>query len=201
MRFTKYGFFGALSILVLSNSLALAQHDSSNPLRKPARGSCDTADARKCAASVLHRLLGDDLIASLGYNPQVRIVPGVLPNAYATREQAIVLSSGLFANASEDELAFVIAHELGHLVLHTSTSAPLALLSPQQRYEGQVLREIEADQFAIRLLAKAAIDPRCALGLLGRLAGVGNEFHAELRTFYPSLDRRVRALAMNLEAP
>ena len=67
--------------------------------------------AGKCAA----RLRPGDV--------QVFVAPGAALNAYTfglSSPKAVVLYAGLFESMDEDELAFVIGHELGHVALgHT----------------------------------------------------------------------------------
>jgi beta-barrel assembly-enhancing protease len=88
----------------------------------------------------------------------VRLVVNPEPGAFAMNG-GIIVTTGLFAIAhGEDELAFVLAHEMGHLMLgHTG-----AITS-----EGM---ESEADLVALELMTGARYEPAGALTFLLRLA-------------------------------
>lgn len=91
---------------------------------------------------------------------------GVRPAAWSWGDGRIVVTNGLVDLLSDDELAAVLAHELGHIYLaHPSTpgKAPFAL-----RGNG-IEEERLADAAAVRLLRQVSIPPaalRSALTLV-----------------------------------
>lgn len=112
--------------------------------------------------------------------------------------RVIQINYGLAAAASDEELAVVFAHELGHLVLeHRRRLAAAGVekgffgeFGKNQRLNRQV--EVEADRMAVHLLANAGYDPAIAPAFwrttLGRRAGGGL-----LRSStYPSPEARAR---------
>ncbi|RIL06107.1 MAG: hypothetical protein DCC75_11100, partial [Proteobacteria bacterium] len=116
------------------------------------------------------------------------------PNAFALGAQTIALSTGLFNLVNtRDELAFVLAHELGHIALGHSIESP-ANLSPESQIEQHLKDEIQADRFAVQLMKNAGIAPDSALDLLARLSHGGNK-NAKVRTnIYYTLSPRLNAL-------
>lgn len=112
--------------------------------------------------------------------------------------RVIQINYGLAAAASDQELAVVFAHELGHLVLEHRRRLTAAGVKKgffgefgkNQRLNRQV--EVEADRMAVHLLANAGYDPSSAPAFwrttLGRRAGGGL-----LRSStYPSPEARAR---------
>ncbi len=114
--------------------------------------------------------------------------------------RVIQINYGLAAEASDDELAVIFAHEMGHLVLEHRRRLSGAGVEKgffgefgrNQRLNRQV--EVEADLVAAHLLANAGYDPTIAprfwRSSLGRRAGGGL-----LRSStYPSAEARARLI-------
>jgi hypothetical protein len=128
---------------------------------------------------------------------EIRSVSGI--NARSDG-RVIQINYGLAAEASDDELAVVFAHEMGHLVLEHRRRLSSAGVEKgffgefgrNQRLNRQV--EVEADRIAVHLLANAGYDPaiaprfwRSSLG--GRASG------GLLRSStYPSAEARARLI-------
>ena len=115
--------------------------------------------------AMLHKLAGDDLNAFLGFEPQLEVLISPRPNAFAVAPNKLVLSSALGNNnsASSAELAFVIAHELGHFILghhhkHSHHKHNKAGPTEDTLSLRELELEIEADIFAIQLLRDAGLD-------------------------------------------
>lgn len=157
------------------------------------------------AKQILHAFAGDDISAYFGLTPAILLVPDRAPNAYATPVNDIVISRGLLQVVESDaELGFVLAHELGHIMLHHNAPASepqLALTGTSRATQEFVARELQADAFAVRLLSQAGFEPRVALQLLSRLESFEAGNGVSLGRSYPSLDVRVRALEKNLSLP
>jgi predicted Zn-dependent protease len=172
---------------------------------------------------VLHRLLqaadGDEVrIRSFdwrlaGYRHDVL-------NAHATVTGRLLVSSGLDdAAVSDDTLAVVLAHEIGHVVLGhgirmacfalASVNPALALRVAQADFAaetwspGTPLRqqaselsqrfEVEADDFAVRLAHRAGYDPRALANLFSAQAHGQSEAFA--RGTHPELAARAARAA------
>ena len=111
-----------------------------------------------------------------------------------------------------DELAFVLGHEMGHVVKSHARDRLMAelvfdLLGRRAPGAGRVVRdllgkgyareqELEADRAAVRLLSTAGFDAGGALRALQRLEQLGPDRAglAEYFSTHPSLAERVRAL-------
>lgn len=88
----------------------------------------------------------------------VEIVPGRKLNAHADGEIAQLSSAVVNEAADDDELAFVIAHELAHNILEHPQQ-----LSKGKRGAGRILQtEVEADRMALSLMKRAGFDPTAA---------------------------------------
>lgn len=122
-------------------------------------------------APLLHALGGDDLRTFFGFVPAIELAPGQMPNAFAKAPNRIEITHGLLEfTASQEELAFVLAHELAHHMLGHSVAYPgFASSSPVQ--QAPVIRwEHEADALAVNLLSNAGFDSKAGAELLTRLA-------------------------------
>ena len=79
------------------------------------------------------------------------VVDSPVENAVCKPDGTIAICSGMMKLfRSEDEIAAVVAHEIGHAVAKHSGDA-----TPQM--------ELEADRIGIELMAKAGYDPRAAV--------------------------------------
>jgi hypothetical protein len=114
--------------------------------------------------------------------------------------RVVQVNYGLALAASDDELAVIFAHELGHLVLEHRRRLESAGVSKgffgefgrNQRLNRQV--EVEADRMSVHLLANAGFDPALAPAFwrstLGRRAS-GGLFRSST---YPSAEARAQLI-------
>lgn len=114
--------------------------------------------------------------------------------------RVIQVDYGLAAAASDEQLAVIFAHELGHVVLEHRRR--LAAAGVEKGFFGEFGRnqqlnrqvEVEADRISVHLLANAGYDPVIAPAFwrtsLGRRAG-GGILHSRI---YPSPEARARLL-------
>lgn len=118
----------------------------------------------------MHELGGHDLSAFFGFTPQISFHVSTERNAYAAYPYEVVLTTGLIESCyNRAELAFVIAHELGHLYKrHASGSA---LVNDRTIASDQRL-EVEADRFAAELLDGAQYGRLAGRLVLARLAAL-----------------------------
>lgn len=144
-------------------------------------------------------------------------------NAWAMAGGKMALYTGLVEkiNATDDELAQVLGHEIGHaLAKHSaeqmsvamassigvvavgvvsenkglaltgaSLAAALAVQMPNSR-----AAESEADEIGIRLAANAGYDPRAAITLWQKMAGVGGDRPPEFLSTHPAPENREKKL-------
>jgi predicted Zn-dependent protease len=174
-----------------------------------------------CAApagvAALETLMGRlSKAAGTGHAFQVVVVDWDLFNAFATPGERIVVTRALIEKAaSADEVAGVLAHEMGHgIELHPETGlvrglglaaaaelflggaggslANAGLLLTQLSYSR--VAEREADQQALSILKAAEISPKGLLGFFDRLAGIeksdGDSGFSVLRSHPQTKERR-----------
>lgn len=161
------------------------------------------------AAQQYVNLLGQALSAHSGanYKWHIGVIKSDAINAFAMPGGYILLSSGLLKSLeSEDELAFVLAHELSHVgrrhhyqvvqrqrladqaakglhaVTQDSDTAKLAQASGQIYARGlDKTAEFESDRLGVEIMTRAGYDPAAAINVLEKLQRFkGNDPRAEL---------------------
>lgn len=171
------------------------------------RQGCDDPAGQAALTALLRRV--DDADPQL----EVHVVRLKMVNAVTLPGGRIVIFDGLLKAAqSPDEVAGVIAHELGHVRHHDVTEAlvrQLGLSVLLGGLEGHVggytnallataysrRAEANADRFAIEQLRQAAISPAATAGFfrrLGKGAGGAERMFAYLNTHPVSADRAQR---------
>ncbi len=141
-------------------------------------------------------------------------VPGPAANAYALPGGFVFITAPLLelCGRDPDEIAFFLAHEVGHVVCghardQLTAGAILNAVGSRLAGVGALLRdalgkgysrslELDADREALCLVRAAGFDPRAAQGALGRLSRVApdNSGLAEYFSTHPALSERIRAL-------
>lgn len=97
----------------------------------------------------------------------MRFVRSDQPFAFSPGGGRIIVSDALVrVVANEAELAFVVAHEMGHYLLGHSAEILAGTVDIEQRREF----EIEADRFALGAIALAGYEPRVAPSAVRRLS-------------------------------
>ena len=164
------------------------------PSRVPAQ-LVSTDSWRKEAKRVLHRLVGDDLNAFLGFEPELAILETPTLDAFVSSNGTLTVSHGMlvFLN-SESEFAFLIAHEIAHVMLHHHEHKGMESSDIQEF----VKREIEADHLALKLVSEAGFSTSAALSLVQRLGNFGRDQGLAMEEMYPSL--RTRRLALQTDS-
>lgn len=192
---------------------AALQSDSKNRLAEP-----DSSHARRLA-----RLIGQDLEADgFRFTCKVYLSPEV--NAFAMADGTIRIYSGLMDMLDDDELRFVIGHEMGHVALehihkqlrlaYASSAARKAIASVdsaagdiarsqlggfvQQLMGAQFsqIEEKEADDYGLKFLKEKGYDPDAAVSALNKLATLGND-HSFLSS-HPAPGARAKRLTLQL---
>jgi len=177
------------SILLFLIFVSSAAAEASPEFRLPEPISAESMQG------VLHQLMGDDIKAFTGFMPTIEIKKNVFPNAFARGEATIVLTTGLLRQIeSEDELAFVLAHEIAHLMKHSGQSSEHTLFPQRSKLKSALELEYEADVFAVQLLKRAGFSPLAGAGILERNGHFGSEFGSPLFATHPSLLARLERL-------
>ncbi len=193
--------------------------------------SAEVAFGRECARELTARFPGpvapDDqrrlseigarLAAARGDPPRpfdFRVVPSSDPNAFALPGGFVFVTDGLLRlNADDrDASAFVVAHEMGHVLLSHARDRFMAdlvfdVVGRRVPAAGRVVREmlgkgysrdqeLDADREAVRLLQAAGFHPDGAVRALERLARHAPDQAglAEYFSTHPPLHERIRAL-------
>ncbi len=150
------------------------------------------------------------------------------PNAFALPGGFVFVSRPIvmLSEGNRDELAFVLGHEMGHIISGhaierivansavsmasraTAVRGPLA--GWLRRVGVQFLEtaysrdhELEADRLGVRLLASAGYDPQASVRLLGRLAelkaaSAPNDL-GEYFSTHPTFEMRIRSIRQYLQ--
>ncbi|MDH5297889.1 MAG: M48 family metallopeptidase [Desulfobulbaceae bacterium] len=195
---------------------AAAQQDNSSRVAPP-----ESPHARR-----LHRLVGQHLDqGEHRFNLKVYIEPTV--NAFAMADGSIRLYSGLMEMMTEDELRFVIGHEMGHVVKdHVKKKMMLAYagravrkgVASQENLAGNLARSLlgdvaeqllnaqfsqqeerEADDFGLEFLRANGYPPESAASALRKLAALGND-HSFLAS-HPAPGKRAERILARIANP
>ncbi len=170
---------------------SLGKHSLQSMVGK--RGVCVAKEGREALDRLVSRL---SLASGTDTNFKVTVADWGLLNAFATPGEYIVVTRKLITTAdSPDELAGVLAHEMGHgISLHPETGlvrvvglsatfellvgggggtlANLGILLAQLSYTRGA--EIEADEHALRILKAAKISPTGLAKFFKRVSGAGS---------------------------
>jgi Zn-dependent protease with chaperone function len=184
---------------------------------------CTGAEGRAALDRLMKRLAGDDFVMQ-GY--EIKVVSWNLLNAFALPGRQLVLTSRLIETVgSGDELAGVVAHEIGHglerhpetalvRILGLATIAKIfasgvgdtvsnaALLLVQFGYTRDAERE--ADRRAIDLMRTARIATRPLATFFNRLKkeeGGGSEPLGGILSTHPGIDERIRTIERVADYP
>lgn len=166
-----------------TRNLGAAFECGKDPSEAPGRAAFDKLDARLSAA------------ADLGTPLQIAVVRRPEANAVALPGGRIYVFQGLIAKAeTPDELAGVLAHEIGHVARRDGTKSILQgaglsflfgmllgdfvgggamVVAATTVLRSSYSRDVEraADGYAVDLMAKAEADPQALAHMLGRIAG------------------------------
>lgn len=151
-------------------------------------GEIDSDFEREYLAQLVARLTASGLAKQI--HPSIVLLNNTQSMAGSFASGAIVISRGLIQNLkSEGELAFVIAHEMGHLALGHRGERPS---------EHVAADELAADRFGLALLARANYDPRVSISSL--LHAAPAELFWISTESYPSVQERTQLLQRMLAA-
>lgn len=119
---------------------------------------------------------------------RAELVPSTRLNAHAGSEAITVTTALVEFAGSDDELAFLLGHELGHVALGHNEDEALGL-------SGVARRSVEsaADRFGLHAAARAGYDPRAAAEIVARLAAARDQ-RRRIDPAHPSLPARIAML-------
>lgn len=132
-------------------------------------------------------------------NAQIVLLENNLPHAESLPRGRIVIFSGFLGEMRhEAELAFVLAHELGHVqARHPEKEQDLLRTAEGQRDTAarRIRCELEADREGLLLMARAGYDPRVGLRFWDRFTGTQQAIQMQqLSGTHPSHEERIRTL-------
>lgn len=140
-------------------------------------------------------------VADFGCPLKVKFVDSKKVNAWADGTQVVITSAILARCDSDADLAFVLAHEMAHNLLHHRQRLALAGIQrsgllPIPSAASAMVRETEeeADRLAVRLTAASGYDVSQAVSFLDRLLNSGNGVHRAAAT-HPDAPRRLMLLS------
>ena len=169
------GFMVAFSALTASHCLAddsgLSNWPSVDQLSPKELEPFWNAQHKK----ILHSIAGDDLQAYFGIVPSLTVLDTPKLDAFVTEKGELYFSSGLLRLIeSESELAFIISHEIGHVLLghHRSALTRLHLASPGAKEGSYLHQEIGADALASDLLSEAGYDTASGVHFMERISKI-----------------------------
>jgi len=116
-----------------------------------------------------------------GRRPPIVVTPDLKKDACVLPNGNIIITTGLVKSCpTDDELAFIIAHELSHIVAGDFENSGTPSLIGSKGIPDSELREIKADFSAVHYMKNAGYDPRASIRVL---AGLGDESALKLRLY------------------
>lgn len=143
--------------------------------------------------------------APLGCPSQVHLARSAQRNAYADGRHVFLTTGVVDKLRSDDELAFLIAHEMAHNILgHAAIMRSDAVKHGIGRTlgrSGSVIRgtEREADQLGGQLMLAAGFDPLAGIQVLRRLGG--SDFGIALFQSHDPVGKRIDAMRALVQGP
>jgi Zn-dependent protease with chaperone function len=179
---------------------------------------CGLAESEKVGRAAFDRLVGRlEAAAALPVPLRVVVVRRSQPNAFVLPGGRIYVFEGLIAKSeSADELAAVIAHEIGHLAHRDGTRSVLqaaglsflfgillgdfvgggvVVIAARQVLQSAYARDVEAsaDLYGVGLMARVGGDPRALGAILTRISGA-NHPGMKILLDHPETRDRVAAI-------
>ena len=172
---------GIVSLGTAGNAKGITSSLPDSALATPIHHGEDIEKAFNYAVKLIKTSPSLSQYASLVGQPQLIVASDDTQiNACATRPQSpspcngpvgtvkVWLSLAELLADSPSELAFVIAHELGHVVqLHLGNQTSLQMISPPSSFNQTI--ETDADLFGFEVVLAAGYDPYGIAGALGKL--------------------------------
>lgn len=128
-----------------------------------------------------------------GRRPPIIVTPEPKKDACVLPNGNIIITTGLVEScATDDELAFIIAHELSHIAARDFENSGTPALIGSRGIPDSELREMKADLSAVHYMKNAGYDPRASIRVL---AGIADESALKLRLY--SLSNYLKTLLHN----
>jgi Zn-dependent protease with chaperone function len=183
---------------------------------------CGQAEAQKPGRAAFDKMVGQlERAAELPFPLRVIVIRNSDANAFALPGGYIYVHQGLVEKSERpDELAGVIAHEIGHVANRDGTRSALqaaglsflfgmmlgdfvgggaVILATNAILKNSYSRDVEADAdaYGVRLMTKAGGDPRALGTILQRIAGT----HSGMKILLDHPETEDRVTAINLMSP
>ena len=146
--------------------------------RQGGLSSCDATRQRLQKAC-------ESILASVDVPVRLQLLDSRSPNAWSWPSGEIYVSFELLQIFTDDEVAAVVGHELGHLISDGHLNSRLSLASPA----GSLDIEANADAIGRRLLIAGAKDANAMRSALGKLAAHPATTPATRRAIERRIDR------------
>lgn len=153
-------------------------------------GSASAASIDELRARV--SVVSGRLEPATGLKARIIIVNDTIRNAWVQPDRSIMITTGLLSEcASDDEMAFIIAHEASHVISKDYREA-VPEFSPATDIPAGELAEINADINGAFFARKAGYRSDAALKILSKISSETNAFHkrriATLKAFLKNSD-------------
>jgi len=169
----------------------------------------------------------DKEVENLGLRTNYRVYQRSEINAFAMADGSIRFYTGIMDSLTDQELQWVIAHEIGHVALkHVHRRARLSILKngllsavleqSQNQLDGDAAnlgkffdsflgsaysrsQESESDRFSLRLALKLSLDPRAGISTLRKFAEKRKSNQVDLLASHPAPKERIGEIEKQLK--
>lgn len=160
-KFQTLAYLFILTVLSPISLLAL----SSNIDKNAAMNAHEISWLEHKSKEILHHIAGDDVVAYFGFNPQLEIYASPIPEVAIYETSLIRISTAMLSQIrNEDEMAFILSHEIAHSILGHRSYTEAHMKSSGRHIES------DADQQALKLMASAGYNLSAPYRLLVRIA-------------------------------
>ena len=135
------------------------------------------------------RLIRLTLLGELGCGGDLAITNSSEMNAWSDGKQVMVTTAMISLARNNEELAFVIAHEMAHNILGHSRSSSASIFGLGLGRARQ--REVAADQLAVRLMSNGGYN---GVGGITFLEGARRRFWWNVSIDHPGFGTRIKAV-------
>ncbi len=202
----------------LGNAIDHNIHGTLDSRHLGAAFACGTAPGETAGRAALDKLVGKlEAVAALPFPLRVEVVRRAEPNAMALPGGHVYVDEGLIEKAATpDELAGVLAHEMGHVAHRDGTRTVLqtaglsfmfgmmlgdfvgggaVVIAARTVVKSSYSRRVEAaaDAYSVDLMAKAGGDPHALAAILKRIVGDKKE-GMKLLLDHPETKDRIAAI-------
>ncbi len=134
--------------------------------------------------------IGHDIAGAAGIEVDIVVTPDTAIDACVYPDGTIVITRGLLdVSRSDDEIAFVIGHEISHVIVRDFAHNTIPAIVDSEELPEHLTREMKADMRGMYFAEKAGYNPYASVKILTRIASEYDYF----------FEKRIEAISLYLK--